>query len=80
MLIFTGHLRNVIKAAGDKEKYGETLNTIINLKDTIFYKKNSERDLADLNAKYEKQKKKNIIIQQKLDFATRKNYLFLVGY
>jgi signal transduction histidine kinase len=65
------------KAAGNYQKYSETLNTIINLKDTV-YKKNSERDLADLNAKYEDQKKENTIIQQKLDIAAKKNTTYAV--
>jgi signal transduction histidine kinase len=62
------------KAAGRYEEYAKTLRTIIELKDTI-YKRNSENDLAALNAKYEDVKKENTIIQQKYDI-TRKNYLF----
>jgi len=66
------------KAAGNYEKYAGTLNTIISLKDTI-YKKNSERELADLDAKYEDQKKENTIIQQKLDIAAKKNTIYTVS-
>lgn len=64
------------KASGNYVKYGETLNTEIQYKDSL-YKKNSERDLAELNAKYEDQKKQNIIIHQKLDIAAKKNVIYI---
>jgi signal transduction histidine kinase len=67
-------LGDCYKAAGDHEKYEETLNEVITLDDEA-YKKNSATDLAYLNAKYEDQKKANIIIQQKYDL-TKRNYLF----
>ena len=66
------------KAAHQYENYANTLNTLISLKDTL-YKKNSERDLAELNAKYEDQKKENIIIGQKLDIAGKKNTVYAIS-
>ena len=66
------------KAAHQYENYASTLNTIISLKD-ILYKKNSERDLAELDAKYEDQKKENIIISQKLDIASKKNTMYVIS-
>jgi len=66
------------KAAGHYEQYANILDTIIRLKDTV-YRRNSERDLADLNAKYEDQKKENTIIQQKLDIAAKKNTTYVVS-
>jgi len=63
------------KAAGDHVKYEETLNKIIELNDDA-YKRNSENDLAYLNAKYEDQKKENIIINQKLDLNKKNNLIY----
>jgi len=69
-------LAQCYKAAGKYPQYANVLDTIIRLKD-ITYKKNSERDLAELNAKYEDEKKENTIIQQKLDIAAKKNSMYL---
>ncbi len=71
-------LAQCYKAAGKYQQYANVLDTIIRLKD-ITYKKNSERDLAELNAKYEDQKKENTIIQQKLDIAGKKNTVYAVS-
>lgn len=62
------------KAAGMYKEYAETLSEIITLKDSI-YQKNSAEALADIQGKYDLQREKNTIIQQKLDL-TKKNYLF----
>jgi len=59
--------------AGDYKNYGEALSKELALKDSI-YKQNSAESLAEMQAKYELQKKENIIIQQKLDLIS-KNYL-----
>jgi len=59
--------------AGDYKKYGETLKKIITLKDSL-YKKNSAEALAEIQGKYEVQKKENIIVTQRLDLI-KKNYL-----
>ena len=71
-------LSQCYKASGDYKKYSETLTTIIFLKDSI-YKINSERDLAELNAKYEDQKKENTIIQQKLDISAKRNSMYVIS-
>lgn len=71
-------LAECYKASGNYPKYAETLSTIISTKDSI-YKKNSERDLQELNAKYEDQKKENTIIQQKLDLAAKKNTVYVIS-
>lgn len=60
-------------AAGDYKMYGETLKKIITLKDSL-YKKNSAEALAEIQGKYEMQKKENIIVTQHLDLI-KKNYL-----
>jgi signal transduction histidine kinase len=60
------------KAAGNFEKYGETLSKVIALKDSL-YEKNSAQALAEIQAKYDAQKKENIITQQKLSLV-KKNY------
>ena len=62
------------KALGDKTKYAEILEKIVFLKDSI-YQKNSAKAIAEMQTKYELQKKENTIIQQKFDL-NRKNYFF----
>ena len=71
-------LAECYKASGEYKKYAETLNKIIGLKDSV-YKINSERDLAELNAKYEDQKKENTIIQQKLDISAKRNSMYVIS-
>lgn len=62
------------KSMNNTVKYGETLLKIIDVKDSVFTR-NSEEALAEIQTKYEVQKKENLIIRQKLDL-TQKNYLF----
>ena len=62
------------KRMGDHQNYAATLETIMTLKDSQ-YKKNSAEALAELQAKYDLQKKENLIIQQRFDLR-QKNYLF----
>ena len=69
-----GTLAENYKAIGDNIKYAEVLEKIIVLKDSI-YQTNSAEALAEMQTKYELQKKENLIIRQQLDI-TRKNYLF----
>jgi two-component system, NarL family, sensor kinase len=64
------------KAAGYYEKYGATLKKLVGIKDSI-YKINSATALAEMQTKYEVQKKENTIIEQKYNL-TRKNY-FIYG-
>ncbi|HLG40873.1 MAG TPA: ATP-binding protein, partial [Chitinophagaceae bacterium] len=60
------------KVAGKTQQYAEVLEKLILLKDSV-YRMNSAEALAEIQAKYDIQKKENTIIQQKLDL-TRKNY------
>lgn len=62
------------QAAGDFKNYSAVLNTLLKLKDST-YRISTSREIAELQTRYEVQKKENTIIQQKLDL-TRKNYLF----
>lgn len=63
------------KSAKNYQKYAETLQEVIALKDSV-YKKNSAESLAEMEAKYDLQKKQNIIILQQFDL-TRERYLFM---
>ena len=76
LLFLYNSLGENYKAAGDKVNYGEVLERIITLKDSIF-QKNSAQSLAEIQTKYELQKKENLIILQKLEI-TRQHY-FLYG-
>lgn len=60
------------KAMNNMPMYAQTLEKIITLKDSI-YQNNSADALAEMQTKYDVQKKENIIIQQKLDLIS-KNY------
>ncbi len=60
------------KAMSNYSKYAEVLERIISLKDSV-YQLNSAEALAEMQAKYELQRKENIIIQQKLSLV-KKNY------
>ena len=71
-LLYDGLAQNYY-VAGDYKMYGETLKKIIALKDSL-YKKNSAEALAEIQGKYEMQKKENIIVRQHLDLV-KKNYL-----
>lgn len=71
-LLYDGLAQNYY-VAGNYKMYGETLKKIITLKDSL-YKKNSAQALAEIQGKYEMQKKENIIVTQHLDLV-KKNYL-----
>ena len=60
------------KAAGDYKNATKTLEDFLTLKDSI-YGKNSAEALAEMQTKYDVQKKENTIIQQQYDL-TKKNY------
>ncbi|HEY6976833.1 MAG TPA: sensor histidine kinase [Chitinophagaceae bacterium] len=64
------------KAQDNTGKYAEVLEQIISLKDSV-YQKNSAEALAQMQTKYEVQKKENIIIRQEYAL-TKKNY-FMSG-
>ena len=63
------------KAAGDYKMYSETLRKIITLKDSL-YEKNSAEALAEVQGKYEVQKKENTIAQQKLNIIKGNNLFY----
>jgi len=63
------------KADKDYLNYGNTLEKIIGIKDSI-YRNDAARSLAEMEARYEVQKKENTIIRQKLDITTRDKYLY----
>ena len=67
-------LARCYKLKGDEKNYTATLEKIIIAKDA-FYEANSANTLAELQTKYEVQKKESTIIKQKLDI-TQQNYLF----
>jgi signal transduction histidine kinase len=69
-----GALAENYKASGNTAKYAEVLEKIIVIKDSV-YTKNSAEALAEMQTKYDLEKKENLIIRQKLDI-TQKNYLF----
>ncbi len=71
-LLYSGLAENY-KASGDFIKYGETLKQVIAAKDSD-YQKNSAEALAELQTRFEVQKKENTIIRQQYDLS-RKNYL-----
>lgn len=61
------------KAAGLYKEYGETLDRLLVLKDSA-YTRNSAEAMAELQTRYEVQKKENTIIQQRLNLV-KKDYL-----
>lgn len=64
------------KAAHDYLKYGETLEQVLSLKDSVF-QLNSEEALAEIKTKYNQQKQENLIIQQKLAINRKNSTLFV---
>ncbi len=66
------------KIAGNYAQYSKTLDTIIRLKDSL-YKKNSADALAEMQTKYDVQKKENTIIQQHYDLAKKDLFIYAIG-
>lgn len=64
------------KTAGDMKKYSETLEKIIAVKDSL-KNINASEALAEIQSKYDLQKRENVILQQQFDL-TKKNY-FIIG-
>jgi signal transduction histidine kinase len=69
-----GSLADNYKALGNYAKYAAVLENIIALKDAV-YQKNSGEALAEIQTKYDLQKKENVIIQQELAIQ-KKDSLF----
>ncbi|HEY2725587.1 MAG TPA: hypothetical protein VGI61_00315, partial [Parafilimonas sp.] len=76
-ILYNALARNY-KAAGNYVQYSKTLDTIITLKDSL-YKKNSADALAEMQTKYEVQKKENTIIQQHYDLAKKNLFIYTIG-
>lgn len=77
-LILYDALAQNYKLAGNDKLYGSTLEKIIALKDSL-YKNNSAHSLAEMQTKYEVQKKETLIARQKLGLFQRKLLLFGAG-
>jgi len=67
-------LARCYKLKGDEKNYSATLEKLIGAKDG-YYEANSARAIAELQTRYEVQKKENTIMQQQFDIIN-KNYLF----
>ncbi len=72
LLMIYQALADNYKAAGNAKNYGETLEHIIELKDS-FNNINSAKQLAETQAKFDAQRREKTIVEQKLSL-TRKNY------
>ena len=68
-------LAQCYRLKGDSKKYEETLEKIIAAKDA-FYQANSARSIAELQTKYEVQKKERTIAEQKLNLTIKNYWLF----
>ncbi|CAN5256271.1 hypothetical protein BH11BAC6_BH11BAC6_07820 [soil metagenome] len=66
------------KAANNLLQYSQALDTLINLKDSL-YQKNSAEALAEIQTKYEVQKKENTIIQQQYDLTKKSFFIYSIG-
>ncbi|HMO61026.1 MAG TPA: sensor histidine kinase [Ferruginibacter sp.] len=66
------------KAAGDINSYSQIMLKLLQVKDSV-YKVNSAQALAELQTKYELQKKENTIIQQKYELGRKNILLFTVA-
>ena len=73
-VFYYDELANCYKVKGDSKNYEAILEKIIAGKDA-FYKANSASAIAELETKYEVQKKEATIAQQKLALA-KENYIF----
>jgi two-component system, NarL family, sensor kinase len=74
-LILYDALAQNYKVAGNIKLYSSTLEKIIALKDSL-YKNNSAQSLAEIQTKYEVQKKETLIAKQQLDLFRRKLLLY----
>lgn len=70
-------LARCYKQNGDARAYRHTLEQILEAKDSL-YQYNSVQAIAELQTKYEVQKKENTIIQQKLSITRKSNLFYAV--
>ncbi|MBS1748956.1 MAG: hypothetical protein JST63_03555 [Bacteroidetes bacterium] len=68
-------LAKCYKIKGDNKQYMQTLEQIIAAKDS-FYQYNSAQAIAELQTKYEVQRKENTIIQQQLSIIRKNNRFY----
>lgn len=76
-ILYTALARNY-KLAGNYVQYSKTVDTLLLLKDSL-YKKNSADALAEMQTKYEVQKKENTIIKQHYDLAKKDLFIYAIG-
>jgi signal transduction histidine kinase len=74
-LYYLQGLARCYKAIGKHDLAGQMLEEMIVTKDTLS-QMNAADAMADIQVKYETQKKENTIIQQKLDLSTKNNLLY----
>ncbi|WP_153799782.1 tetratricopeptide repeat-containing sensor histidine kinase [Foetidibacter luteolus] len=74
-LLYYEALANCYKQIGNNALYQQTLENLVAAKDS-FYEANSAEAIAELQTRYEVQKKENTIIQQKLDLVKKNNLLY----
>lgn len=72
--VYLEKLAGYYKKAGRLQDYQSTLEELVAAKDSL-YEANSVEAIAELQTKYEVQKKENTILQQKFDIQ-RKNFMF----
>jgi len=70
-------LAKCYKAKGDVNRYQQTLEKILLAKDS-FFTAQSEEAIAEVQTKYEVQKKENTIIQQELTIARKNNLVYML--
>ena len=63
------------RSAGNYLQYGETMEQVAALKDTV-YAANSAEAMTEMEARYDLQKRENIIIRQKLELVSKNYQLF----
>ncbi len=63
------------RSSGNLLAYSQTLDTIIQLKDTL-YSRNSAEALSGLQAKYELKQKENTIMRQRLDLVQKTYWMY----
>jgi two-component system NarL family sensor kinase len=76
-ILYNALARNY-KLAGNYIQYGKTMDTILTLKDSL-YKKNSADALAEMQTKYEVEKKEKTIIEQHYDLAKKNLFIYTIG-
>lgn len=76
-LVYYEALAKCYKTKGETTLYQETLEQIVAAKDS-FYQHNSAEAIAELETKYEVQKKENTIIQQQLSITRKNNRFYLL--